>query len=575
MSKSDARSGCALICALALTAITMWAQQAVAYPSYDDGTGNGCVQCHPGFSGGGSLHTRHLDDFSISSCTLCHQDFGGGKPVLTYFSGDGYGCAGCHGNDYGETSPNSGQPKATGYGLREHHAGEGVAGCPGCHVAGSLGHADPLPPILPENVAPPYYGLSTNNLTDPCSSTQEDSAFDLDAIGLDNDGNGTADAADPACAAGDTPTPPLTTPTPTPTLPGGGKWLQTVHPGESIQAAVDAAAPGGTIWVMPGIYEETHGGLNAVTVTKDGIRLIGRRKKDQKVILQAHPGQKNGIVIRGSGPGSLLNGSLVKGFTVQGFPNNGIVTQYVDNFRIIKNESIDNLENGIWPTLSANGLVKKNVAYGSLDSALWVEASENVRVLKNELHHSPTGLEITVSKNVVAKKNDIHDNTVGIGLYHPNAASLPPIGGDGDWDIIGNDVHDNNEPNSAPPGTMSAALPPGTGILVLGVDRINVTKNNIQNNGFVGIGVVDWCIGAALAGPDSGLDCVSYPPIVEPAPDDVRVIKNVAPTNGGAPPPGFEFLAADMVLLGGAGTNNCFSDNTTTLTIPASLPECL
>ena len=92
----------------------------------------------------------------------------------------------------------------------------------------------------------------------------------------------------------------------------------------------------------------------------------------------------------------------------------------MDNFKIENNESIDNLENGIWPTLSANGLVKKNVAYGSEDSALWVEASENVRVLKNELHHSPTGLEITVSKNILAKKNDVHHNTVGIGLYHPS-----------------------------------------------------------------------------------------------------------------------------------------------------------
>src|SRR5262245_9091086 len=96
-------------------------------------------------------------------------------------------------------------------------------------------------------------------------------------------------------------------------------------------------------------------------------------------------------------------------------------------------ESISNLENGIWPTLSANGLVRKNVAYGSEDSALWVEASENVRVLNNEFHHSPTGLEITVSKNVVAKKNHIHHNTTGIGLYHPSAASLPPLGDDGYW----------------------------------------------------------------------------------------------------------------------------------------------
>ena len=117
-------------------------------------------------------------------------------------------------------------------------------------------------------------------------------------------------------------------------------------------------------------------------------------------------------------PGTRIDGFQVKGLTVQGFPNNGILTRYLDNFKIERNESIDNLENGIWPTLSANGLVKKNVAYGSEDAALWVEASENVRVLKNDLSYSPTGLEITVSNNILAKGNEVHHNTVGIGLYH-------------------------------------------------------------------------------------------------------------------------------------------------------------
>src|SRR5260370_12694787 len=68
----------------------------------------------------------------------------------------------------------------------------------------------------------------------------------------------------------------------------------------------------------------------------------------------------------------------------------------------------------------------KNVAYGSLDSALWVEASENVRILDNELHNSPTGLEITVSHDIHMAGNDVHDNAGGHGLYPPPPARLPP-----------------------------------------------------------------------------------------------------------------------------------------------------
>ena len=237
-----------------------------------------------------------------------------------------------------------------------------------------------------------------------------------------------------------------------------------MKPGESIQAAVDAVAEGGTVSVMPGTYEETHDGTAAVRITKNGIKLIGKSTKNKKVILVPHAGQDNGIVVEPAVDGQRINGVKIQGFTVQGFPNNGIFTRYVDNFTIQKNESIDNLENGIWPTLSANGLVKKNVAYGSLDSALWVEGSENVRVLNNDLHHSPTGLEITVSKEITAQKNEVHHNTVGIGLYHPAAAGLapgtpglPPYSENGPWHIVSNHVHDNNEPNTAPAGSLAAA----------------------------------------------------------------------------------------------------------------------
>jgi parallel beta-helix repeat protein len=354
----------------------------------------------------------------------------------------------------------------------------------------------------------------------------------------------------------------------------------TVHPGESIQAAVDAASSGDTIKVMPGDYTETHGGTAAVRITKR-LKLLAKSKpsKGVRVRILPGPGQTSGILVEPENDGDPdVDRVVIKGFTVEGFSNNGIWLRHTTKFKILNNEAIDNLENGIWPTLSANGLVKKNVSYGSQDSALWVEASENVRVLKNELHHSPTGLEITVSKNILATKNDIHDNTVGIGLYHPAAAGLPPLGDDGDWQIVSNHVHDNNEPNSAPGGGLSAGLPPGGGILVLGVDNVTVSKNLIENNGLAGIGVVDWCIAAALAGPEFSCDVNPAADLKDPAPHNDLFLKNDLVSNGLAPPSGFEFLAADITLLLGEGTGNCFSANTPTATLyalpPSPLPEC-
>lgn len=209
-------------CAVALVSVMLWTPNAYAYPSYDDGAGNGCVECHTGFQGGnsGALHFQHRYQFDVQSCNLCHPNGAGSTPVLTYWSGSGggFGCAGCHGQDYGETSPNSGQPKATAYGLRQFHIDNGVPECAGCHVAGSLGHPNPLPTLFPESEPPPYYGPAFSNLEDPCASYQEDLTFDGDSVGLDNDGDGDADfPADSDCAPPETPTfTPTATPTPTP-----------------------------------------------------------------------------------------------------------------------------------------------------------------------------------------------------------------------------------------------------------------------------------------------------------------------------------------------------------------------
>lgn len=217
--KSIARPASA---ALALLTVMLWTPSVHAYKWYDNGSGTGCVSCHTGFVGGnGPLHLQHRTRFGVVTCNLCHQNGGGTKPVLTYWSGPGggYGCAGCHGQDYGETSPTSGLPKATSYGLRRVHVANGVTACgpSGCHQPGALGAPDPFPTLYGENVPPPYYNPMFSQLTDPCSSQQEDLPFDADSVGLDNDGNGAADyPADSNC-----PPPPTPTATPTPGISCG------------------------------------------------------------------------------------------------------------------------------------------------------------------------------------------------------------------------------------------------------------------------------------------------------------------------------------------------------------------
>jgi parallel beta-helix repeat protein len=353
-----------------------------------------------------------------------------------------------------------------------------------------------------------------------------------------------------------------------------GSAATTVRPGESIQDAVDAAASGDTIEVMPGDYLDDHDGRAAVRITKP-LKLIALSTPDQPVRILPSPGQRHGILVEPENPGDPdVDGVEIKGFTVEGFSNNGIWLRYVQNFVIEDNVSINNLENGIWPTLSANGEVRRNVAYGSLDAALWVEAAENVRVIENEVYNSPTGLEVTVSNDIHMEGNDVHDNVVGVGLYHPSGAGLPPQDWPSqpfrNWTLVNNRVYNNNLPNPVS-GGLVGALPSGGGVLVLGVDTVDIRDNEIQNNNFFGIAMIDYCI--AVDGTDNS--CQNNPPFyTDVSPDGNKIVENVVTGNGSDPPPGpFESIAGDILGLG--GSNNCASDNTANIVLLApELPEC-
>jgi hypothetical protein len=70
----------------------------------------------------------------------------------------------------------------------------------------------------------------------------------------------------------------------------------TVHPGESIRAALAEARPGDRVQVLPGTYHEgSPGDLNALTIGTNGISLVGMSRPHQPVILENAGGQAFGI----------------------------------------------------------------------------------------------------------------------------------------------------------------------------------------------------------------------------------------------------------------------------------------
>jgi parallel beta-helix repeat protein len=366
-----------------------------------------------------------------------------------------------------------------------------------------------------------------------------------------------------------------------------------VYPGESVQGAIDAAAPGDTILIEPGTYT-SNGGLYGLRIATENLRIIGKVNEGKgeagKVRILHGGSQETGVYVAPAGcdytvaadsalgqqcKARTLKGFYLRGITVEGFPVNGIQTRWVDGFQFVRNESVNNLNNGIYPTLSANGLVQDNVSYGSLDTAMWVAGSENVRVIGNELFANTIGFEITVANNVWVKQNTIYGNTVGVGLFHPNAAGNPPTEVMANWVIEQNHIFDNNLPNPAVPGTFQAGVPPGVGVLLLGVSDNVIAKNVVTGNDFAGIAVLGWCTAVSLGDPRR--NCENAPPIRDPSANNNLVALNKLSGNGGAPPPiglpGVDILYFQTPPFE-PGTGNCFEKNKpSTFTFFSSEPD--
>jgi parallel beta-helix repeat protein len=329
-----------------------------------------------------------------------------------------------------------------------------------------------------------------------------------------------------------------------------------VHKGGSIQAAVDAAAPGATIFIEAGTYSE------AVVVNKPGIHLIGSACfVSEKVIIQNPGTEANGITVQDGGDGFVL-----KNVTVQNFAENGVFLSHVDNFLLSHVAAINDGAYGLFPIFCKYGVIEYCSATGHDDTGIYVGQSDSISMQYNEAHGNVNGLEVENSRSVVVFKNHSYDNVSGIliillpGLTLKTASNIL---------VTENNFENNNHVNFGNPADgFESLVPTGTGILVVGADKVTINNNKIKNNNFTGIATVSTLVLGALAGLPPGAFSD-----IEPNPDNAKITDNVLVNNGTAPPSGLPLPGVDL-LWDGSGTNNCWKNNTYSTSYPAPLPVC-
>ena len=351
----------------------------------------------------------------------------------------------------------------------------------------------------------------------------------------------------------------------------------TVHPGRSIQQAIDRAHPGDRIFVFPGVYRErgqacpTEPGDCGVVIRKDEISLVGRPQRDRPVILEASGDQHQGIAVGLTGDPSCLtdqsqriDGSLISNIEVNGFEGDGVFLFCVDNWRVTNVSAKDNLEYGIFPSHVGRGRIDNSFTSGANDTGFYVGQSHDVEMDHNLATGNVSGYEIENSTNVTAHDNEATGNTGGILSF-----TLPglDVKSNHDNDIGNNYVHGNNKPNTCvEPGDAVCAVPQGSGILLDAADTNTVQDNTVTGNDSFGIGVVSFCTGQP---PEV---CSPPPSDIDIFPDGNHIVSNVATGNGSNP--NVPAIFAVDLAWDFTGTGNCWSNNTANTTFPPSLPPC-
>jgi parallel beta-helix repeat protein len=146
---------------------------------------------------------------------------------------------------------------------------------------------------------------------------------------------------------------------------------------------------------------------------------------------------------------------------------------------------------GLYPVLCTDVLIEGCTVRGASDAGIYIGQSENIIVRRNTVEKNVAGIEIENCTRADVYENRAIDNAGGILVF--TMPDLPKKDGR-HCRVYKNVVQSNNHANFAPKGNIVASVPPGTGMMIMASDQVEVFDNTIEDNQTAGLSIVSYLL---------------------------------------------------------------------------------